>query len=533
MGSIKLLDCTLRDGGYLNDWQFGHNNIVNIFERLVSAGVDIIEVGFLDERRIYDYNRTIMPDSASVERVYENLDAGNAMLVGMIDYGTCSISNIAPCEDSILDGIRVIFKKHLRKEAMEFCGQLKALGYKVFAQLVSITSYEDSELMDLVRLANEVKPYAVSMVDTYGLMHQENLMHYFKLLNEHLNKEVAVGYHSHNNFQMAYANCIEFLAQNVERDIVLDGTIYGMGKSAGNAPIELLTMHMNQHYGKQYDTSQILEAIDSSVMEFYQKKPWGYNMFYYISASNDCHPNYVSYLMNKRTLSVQAISRILDGLQDDKKLMYDEVYIEQCYIDYQTNEVNDIETYKKLKQLFKGQKVILIGPGRSLLYEEKIINEIKEDKDSTKISINFMPKDIDADYLFLTNAKRYLMLSTALANYKKAPVIIATSNVTSMQNPFPYIVNYSSLLDYNAPIVDNSLMMLLKMLSGLEVSEVKLAGFDGYIGDGVSNYIEQNMEYCFTKEMAENLNQYVGNEIETLKENMSISFLTSSLYEKR
>lgn len=362
MGSIKLLDCTLRDGGYLNDWQFGHNNIVNIFERLVSAGVDIIEVGFLDERRSYDYNRTIMPDSASVERVYENLDAGTSMLVGMIDYGTCSISNVVPCEESILDGIRVIFKKHLRKEAMEFCGQLKGLGYKVFAQLVSITSYEDNELMDLIRLANEVKPYAVSMVDTYGLMHQENLMHYFRLLNEHLNREICVGYHSHNNFQMAYANCIEFLAQNVERDIVLDGTIYGMGKSAGNAPIELLTMHMNQHYGKQYDTSQILEAIDSSVMEFYQKNPWGYNMFYYISASNDCHPNYVSYLMNKRTLSVQAISRILDGLQADKKLMYDEAYIEQCYIEHQTNEVNDTETYKKLKQLFVGKKVLLIGP---------------------------------------------------------------------------------------------------------------------------------------------------------------------------
>ena len=97
----------------------------------------------------------------------------------MIDYGTCSLAHIKPCEESYLDAIRVIFKKHLRNEAMSFCAELKKLGYKVFAQLVSVTSYTDDEMMDLIRLANEVKPYAVSMVDTYGLMHQNNLKHYF------------------------------------------------------------------------------------------------------------------------------------------------------------------------------------------------------------------------------------------------------------------------------------------------------------------------------------------------------------------
>lgn len=531
MGEIKLLDCTLRDGGYVNDWQFGHNNIVNIFERLVSAGVDIIEVGFLDERRPYDYSRTIMPDSCAVEQIYKDLNCGHSMLVGMIDYGTCGLSNIAPCEESILEGIRVIFKKHLRKEAMVFCGKLKELGYKVFAQLVSITSYEDDELMDLISLANDIKPYAVSMVDTYGLMHQENLMHYFNLLNKHLNQEIAVGYHSHNNFQMAYANCIDFLAQGVQRDIVLDGTIYGMGKSAGNAPIELLTMHMNQHYNKQYDTSQILEAIDSSVMEFYQQKPWGYNMFYYISASNDCHPNYVSYLMNKRTLSVKSISHILDGLREEKKLLYDEAYIEQCYIDYQTNDVNDQDVYEQLEQIFAGKNIVLLGPGRSLLSEKEKLIESREYKDSIRIAINFIPEEIQVDYLFLTNAKRYLMLSTILAIGKNTPIIIATSNVTSMYDGFPYVVNYSTLLEREASIVDNSLLMLLKLLSRLKVMSIGLAGFDGYIGNGASNYVEQNMEYCFTEKMAEDLNTYVSRFLAQYKKKYSVYFLTGSLYD--
>ena len=124
MGQIKLLDCTLRDGGYINDWNFGHDTIVSVFEHLVDAGVDIIEVGFIDERRPFDMDRSIMPDTKSVDKIFTDLDKKGSMVVGMIDYGTCSIDKISPCSESFLDGIRVIFKKHLREEAMAFCGEL-------------------------------------------------------------------------------------------------------------------------------------------------------------------------------------------------------------------------------------------------------------------------------------------------------------------------------------------------------------------------------------------------------------------------
>lgn len=108
---IQLLDCTLRDGGYVNDWNFGKDTTAYLFERLVSSKVDIIEVGFLDERRAYDPNRTIMPNSEAVEKNFAKFDHGDAMVVGMIDFGTCGIENLKPCAESCLDGIRVIFKK--------------------------------------------------------------------------------------------------------------------------------------------------------------------------------------------------------------------------------------------------------------------------------------------------------------------------------------------------------------------------------------------------------------------------------------
>ena len=84
MKQVKLLDCTLRDGGYVNDWEFGHDNIVTIFERLISAGVDILEVGFLDDRRSFDRNRTIMPTTQCADQIFGKLDKGNTMIVAML-----------------------------------------------------------------------------------------------------------------------------------------------------------------------------------------------------------------------------------------------------------------------------------------------------------------------------------------------------------------------------------------------------------------------------------------------------------------
>ena len=104
VNDIKLLDCTLRDGGYLNDWEFGRSNIINIFERLVSAKIDIIETGFIDERRTYDRERTIFPDTDSINETYGKLDKGSSMIVGMIDYGTCSADRIGDADGCFLTG---------------------------------------------------------------------------------------------------------------------------------------------------------------------------------------------------------------------------------------------------------------------------------------------------------------------------------------------------------------------------------------------------------------------------------------------
>lgn len=531
MSNLELLDCTLRDGGYVNDWEFGHDTMTSILERLVSSKVDIIEVGFLDDRRPFDINRSIMPDTASVKKIYGNIAKGSAMIVGMIDYGTCSIDNIEPCKESYLDGIRVIFKKHVMHEAIDFCRQIKNLGYKVFTQAVSITSYSDEELIELIKLVNELEPYALSMVDTYGLLHQGSLSHIFDILNANLNPDISIGYHAHNNFQMGYANCIEILNKKVERTILVDATLYGMGKSAGNAPIELISMYMNENFGKKYDVNQMLEAIEINIMDIHNKVYWGYNLFYYISASNKCHPNYVSYLMNKRTLSIKSINEILKTIEEDKKLLYSKEHIEELYLKYQQNECSDGVAINALDEIFKNKEVLVIGPGKNITLELEKIKKYIIDVDPIVIAINYIPNEFKPNYLFITNSKRYAQMATKLSDDEnKVLKTIATSNVTKTNGSFSYVLNYSSLIDAETEIPDNSLIMLLKTLEKAEVKKVALAGFDGYSASEM-NYFNTNMEYSFAKEKADYLNNYATTFVCDYKKRINLEFVTSSYYE--
>ena len=527
---ISLLDCTLRDGGYVNDWKFGHDNMVSVFERVVDAGTDIIEIGFLDERRPFDYDRSIMPDTDSVGKIYGDLDRKGTKVFGMIDYGTCGIDHIKPQSESYLDGIRVIFKKHLREQALLFCEELKKLGYIVFAQLVSVTAYSDEELLDLCRIANERKPDAVSMVDTYGLTHQKDLRHILEILDQNLEKNIAIGYHGHNNFQMGYANCQMVLAYSKEtdRDLLVDGSLYGMGKSAGNAPIELVAMHMNNEYGKNYHLSQYLEAIDANIMQFYQPATWGYSLFFFIAASNDCHPDYVKQLTNKHTLSIKQMTELLGKLQGEKKLLYDKDYMEKLYVEFQDKEINDTESVNALSEELTGKTILITGPGTTMETQSRRISEFVMSANPVIISINYASNAFMPDYIFLTNSKRYIRLSTLLSK-QKIPVI-ATSNVTPTDEPFEYVVNISELLDRSSEYADNSLMMILKVLMRCGIREVNLAGFDGYSGTD-ANYLDEGKEYEFAKQKADYLNNYMSEFIRANKDAIKVKFLTDTRYD--
>lgn len=532
MKNISLLDCTLRDGGYVNDWRFGYSNIVSLFERLVDAKVDIIEVGFLDDRRPFDIDRSIFPDTKSADQLYGSLDKKNVMTVGMIDFGTCAIENLSRCEDSCLDGIRVIFKKGKMHPAMEFCKQVKELGYKVFSQLVSVTSYTDEELLELIGLVNDVRPYSVSMVDTYGLMDDDCLLHLYKILDDNVNPETRIGFHAHNNFQLGYSNTLAFLKYDGKHDVVVDGTLYGMGKSAGNAPIELVSMTLNNKYGGNYNVDSMLEAINESVMDFYQMTPWGYKTFFYLCAKNRCHPNYLTDYQKEENLSVSMVDELLSIIEpEDKKLLYDKETGQNYYRRYLAENCDEREAIKDFLDFVGDRKILLIGPGKNIGLQEDKVKEFMIKERSVAISINYLPSNLSVDCVFITNPKRYHDMTLAFREPGNSKVkTLATTNVTCRNGKFDFVVNRAPLLEKDQSIIDNSFLMFIKFMDSIGIREVYCAGFDGY-SDKENNYNNPEMEYSFVRREAVNLNSHMKASIADYRKKMSINFITYSAYD--
>ena len=531
--NIKLLDCTLRDGGYNNDWEFGNDALINIFERSLSSGVEYIEVGFIDDRRTYDKNRCIFPDTASARKIWGKIDKGNAKVVAMIDYGTCDLSRIESRKDSYIDGIRVIFKMELMHEALDYCAKIKELGYIVFAQGVSFTTYTDEKLGEIVGLLNKIKPYAFAIVDTYGLMDSRIIEHYYSYLDKHLDSGISIGFHAHNNFQLAFANCAELARQHGSnpRELLLDGSIYGMGKGAGNAPLELLVAFMNENCGAKYDINPILEAIDVNMLDLFKQLNWGYSLKSFISASNDCHPNYVSYLLNKKTLAVKSVNEILLKIeQGPRKLHYDKKLIEQLYVDYQKKSLGGADNYEMLAEAIGKRKLLIIGPGKSLVGAKDAIITYVQNECPLVMSVNFIPELLEVDYLFLTNSKRYVQQSSTINSAVGKTKIIATSNVTRAIGSFDFTLDYEALIDRTAVFMDNSFIMALKVMVKTGVTEVALAGFDGYSLSNESDYFTSKMEYEFSKRMGQEINGNVNKTLAEMKPKLDIKFITPTLY---
>lgn len=527
--NISVLDCSLRDGGYLNDWNFGNRAMLDTFTRLNSSGIECVEIGFLDDRREFDENRSIQPDTRCYDKIYKNIKTKKTTVVAMIDYGTCSIDHVGLCENSFIDGIRIIFKKPNMYKAVEFAQQIKKKGYKVFLQLVSITSYSDRDMLDFIEAANKIDPYAISIVDTYGLMHKEKMLHYFHLLDFNLKPDIKIGFHSHNNFQLAYANAIELVKQKTNHDIILDGSVFGIGKNAGNTPLELLCMYLNDNEGKEYHISHILEIIDLTAFKIYSQTPWGYSMPLFLASSNDCHPNYVMTLMKKNTLSISSVNCILKQLEGNDKLNYNGKLIEELYRKYQQTTLSD----KNKESLFNeltGGRILLIGPGLSVIRQEAEIRHFIEEKKPIVISVNCVP-EFTLDYVFIGNSKKYSILSAVCA-LKEGSKIIATSNISSINNEFDYVLNFEKLTDDDELLFDNSLIMILKILSEANVNKVFLAGFDGFSKDA-ANYYDDFLEFNADGERLQMVNDLIRSRINKFSKSLQIQFVTKSYYSEK
>ncbi|MFW6015947.1 MAG: aldolase catalytic domain-containing protein [bacterium] len=519
MNKIKILDCTLRDGGYINNWNFGKDNIKKIITKLEKSNIDIIECGFLTKNIKYDDNCSKFD---KIDRICQIIEKGHisSLKVCMINYGEYDIDNIPSNKGKYIDGIRVAFHKKDVEKALEFCKAISSKGYKLFIQPMVSISYSDEEFLDLIYKVNKIKTYAFYIVDSFGVMKRNDLLRLYYLVDHNLDKDIYVGYHSHNNLQLAFSNAQSLVDLKTTRKLIIDSCVFGMGRGAGNLNTELFIDYLNNINGSNYKEQPLLQIIDQILAPIYLNNYWGYSLPHYISAFHNCHPNYASFLDDKSTLTVENINEILSEMDEKEKNNFNKEYIEKLYNIYQTNTIFDKNVKTELKNIFKNKSVLIIAPGSSITTEYDKISKLISKKDIISISVNFNPANYKSDYVFVSNLRRFETLDN-----KSDLNLIITSNIKTKTEK-KYIVNYSELLNEIEPVKDNAGMMLIKLLIKIGVNNIKIAGIDGYSHDVYNNFADKDMAFIKDNTVMDSMNSGIEKMIVKYSKEVKLEFVT-------
>ena len=325
--NVKLLDCTLRDGGYVNDWCFGDETSKKIVSAIDKAGCEYIEVGFLRNEKRQD-GRMVFESMSQVDNLFPKTNAKQVVMVELgYDYPLEMLPNRSETNVAM---IRVMIWKRMINEGLTYCRALKEKGYEVGVQATRTDEYTDAEFADFVKQYNEIHPKALYVVDSFGVMNKEQVLRYVKIADELLDEDVVIGYHAHNNLQQAYTNTVAFIEHNWKHAIMVDASVLGMGRGAGNLPLELVCKYLNDE-GADYKMKSIVEAADLLPWE---DASWGYSLPYMLSSLYGRNPSYVNFMLNKK-LSLPEIAMVFGQMyMEGEGIRYDEdlcnIYIGKC-----------------------------------------------------------------------------------------------------------------------------------------------------------------------------------------------------------
>lgn len=517
---IRLLDCTLRDGGHIVQGRFGENTIKNTIERLVKAKVDIIEAGFLWQEST-DNDTARYHTIADIRKVLPT-DCGQSKISLMADY--IDLKHLEPC-DGTVDIIRLSFKRWRLDWGLEAAQILMDKGYKVFINPVNNNVYSDKEYIEILEKVNELHPYGFSIVDTFGVMRVSDLLHRYYLVENNLAKDITIGFHFHENMGLAYS-----LAQNIiknvssTRNIVIDGSLLGMGRVPGNLCTEQIIDYMNDQLGTDYNIEHVYDAIDDYIAPIKATNPWGYAIPYALSAKYYLHRTYAEFLAGKKRLKTKDIQRILSQVAQSKAETYDEDYIDglyKSYMDVKYDDSFDMEGLKEILSQF--DNVLIVAPGRNLSLQ---IDRVKKiiDSNPAVISVNFNPsfEGIESQFVFLTNTKRYDDIKDKNNDEK----LIITSNLIRDISKYEYCISYNNLVYFDDEYCDDSTLMLISLLSKLGIRRIMLAGFDGKI-DGKFNFFDSSFD---RNSMKSTNGTRIGDILNTYFKDIEKIFITDSEY---
>lgn len=335
--NVKILDCTLRDGGLgledaykngISDTRFELDDYYKLIEHLRDSKADIVELGSIE---ITEDDRTgfgIYRDVESISKLIPDNANDGQLFVGLFRGPDTPVEDIPEWREGLVKGLRVIIRYSELQKSLDFCAALASKGYNVFVQPMLTMRYTDEELIQIIEASNKMKAYALYFVDSYGYMEQEDVTRLYEFYNKRLDPSIRIGFHSHNNMNMAYANVKHFMEIADGREIIADSCITGMGQGAGNLQTEIISFVLNEN--GRYDYSEVLNACEI-IEKYTDMNAWGYSVTRLLPALYKSAYKYSIVMRNKYNLSYAKINELMQKMTQEMRLRYTPEYLEQLF----------------------------------------------------------------------------------------------------------------------------------------------------------------------------------------------------------
>ena len=325
---IELVDCTLRDGGIVVGFRFGAERMEEIKSCLESSRVEFIECGYIDEKKGSREGRTCFCDEKAIARsLLSTGKAGHVTYLAMIDYGAFDVNKLGDRAEDGIDGIRLAFHKEHWKEAIAWGKVILSKGYQLYIQPMVSLRYSDEEYRELIGVCNRELAGASGfyVVDSFGQMDSVSLLHLLEIADQYVSPTMKLGFHAHNNRQLAFSNACAFLRYPLKHAAMLDSTIMGMGKGAGNLCTELIAPILIEQ-GKSYNVNGIYEEISSYFSQQLKETPWGYSLDYYLASLYGCTPSYIKLFTADSRVTTDILVDLLKNMPEEKKAACDKAF---------------------------------------------------------------------------------------------------------------------------------------------------------------------------------------------------------------
>jgi 4-hydroxy 2-oxovalerate aldolase len=488
--NIKLLDCSLRDGGYYNNWKFSYKQLNEYILKISNSKIDVIEIGF----RFLENNKLFGPFAYSKENFLSKIkNLGNTKIAVMVnsddffrsneDYKSLFNKHFVHSSKSKISIIRFATRIEDVSKICDLLLLAKKKGYKVFLNLMQINRVRNCDLIECLKILKKTCSVDVFyFADTFGSLIPNDVENICNIIKNNWNSEFGI--HAHDNCGFALENSIKALNFGASW---IDSTVQGMGRGAGNVSTESIICELSRRGVKKFKPEFIYSLSQSYFLELKKKYQWGKSIYYHLAAINNIHPSYIQELLVDSRYNHDQIITILNQLKKTNSSSFNPNFLKNVI-----SQKIDFNNTWNVKDYFLNKKIILLGQGSSLIdHKNKILNFIKMNN-CIVISLNinrFFNKN-NIDYYLASNETRILI---DLEEYKKInkPLIVPTNlikklinmkNIKKIKN-FGLIIDNATIKSFESYcILPNTLAIgyAMALLNSSGAKDIYLAGFDGY-----------------------------------------------------